>query len=399
VSYCASGPGEPKPGSASAYAIDPQYLCSILPPLYSWICPFLPYIPPIQILDLGSYCAIDPPSLPTPDGSALSLILAGSRIGVALTAIQEVSQIVHAYLWNDICQCPSPDTTPADPSPLSPPLDLPALNPGGLVALPTAAPCGSTTEGSHLWHSGDANVFNYAGVNPAVLRATSVRILITASGGVSQTYHLYQNDHSGTQLRDDPFSNGPTGIQDFSLPLVDGCEEVQLAMTIGGSGGSSTITRGLELYCGGSVGAAPASTCCPPDPNLMGMLTQILSRVTELEDHFLPSDYGLNAGSVIHVTGDGHFSVSGLLTLQVFCTAHSTNIQGELHGDPVTYYNVGWIRFLYASGFSQRHVLDQLENSFWPPYSRLVTAVYYHLEPGITASLSAMAEVPSTPPS
>lgn len=356
-------------------------MANLLPPQLAFLNPLLPYIGPIQILDINDFCSNDPSPIDF-TGLVLGAVLAGGQVGAGLVAAQAIAEAVKYYLWFALCECASgPPPTPATPP--SDPGNIPVINPPGFTTGPVSAPCKSQNF-VQLNTTGNQS-FARGGLAHIGLDVTSYRIRATATpvsgSGTTVTMVLSWEDQSINPIvvyRSRGYPLGNNGVVDFVVPAIQGANVLQLTQNSNGGSGVVGLTVQIDAYCG----TAPNTTvapCCPPDPLLAGLLSQVLELVTLIQRQAAPFAY---VPGTVHsgLTGSGEISLSGLIGLKVEATA-VPGYAGEAAGAPPRLFEVGYVTMGTADGWLDAEPVQHSEMILLPPLGGVLTKVGYYLNP------------------
>lgn len=146
---CSGGPSAPKPGTADFVQVVAQALIAAAPG-FSWLLPYTKYIEPLSVAT-GSFCAADPPTLPTIDASDVFALVTGGRAGSLHVGIEKFAQVLAAYAWYQLCECTTV-ATPMPPAAPAAPANLPAVSPTGGSATVSVRMLRSQCKVLDLWN-------------------------------------------------------------------------------------------------------------------------------------------------------------------------------------------------------------------------------------------------------
>lgn len=394
--------------SSPAYIhIDPGQIASIFPPLLAWAVPFAPYIPSID-LDVGAFCALEPPELPTIDAFDIAALLTGGRVGAALLAAQKFTQLTEAYLWYQLCTCVT-DATPAAPTAPSAPANLPAINPPGIVSQPSTTPCMIADGGPvtvHYADTGQRVMLPYTTGQYLPVVPPWVPSIPLPSGATYYTYRI-TNSRAPTGNPNDKgtasisWINGSQQLirQDGGGPIAPGA-----TLTIQGTvpAGSVAVLSGtyvqlgfadeimsahLEVFCGALPGQTQ-SPCCPPDPVMMAQINQILEAITLIQRQSVPFAY-INGPVHAGLSGQGTITTSGLLGVSVDLTTTPGRV-GSIDGAPDTLFDVGWLNFGNAGGSGRRIFVTSDPFVYFPQSAGMLTKIGYTFPADVVATITEL---------
>lgn len=400
---CASG-SQPKPGAPQALLVTADYMFSVLPAGMEWMRPLLPYIKPVLIDSMATFCASEPPGLPDLTGLVVQAVLAGGQVGAAFTATQALTQVVSNYLWYAYCQCIS-GGTPAAPAAPAPPAVLPVVNPPALAPL-------NNTACDHVYATATGNVpftnwneligttGSHNGIAPffpRVLPSGVTTAVITMKNNASGTPNPYRfninfldnsRNSSGqyNHVASGPFydvASGATLVVTVAVPA--GVVAVEAGGTFQGSVASANVLElTIDSYCGVAPGG-PITPCCPPDPTLTGMVLQTLELVRLIQRQAAPFSYVYGANHAA-LSGHGSFTVADLIGVSVDVTTLPTSY-GQRDGTPVELFDIGYVTLGTADGYQKSQRIDHDGLLWMPPAAGVFTSVAYTLSPGIVVAI------------
>jgi hypothetical protein len=409
TSVCVGGvASQVKAGLPDQIYIDPTFLASILPPQLAWLGPFIPYLPPMFI-PLDPFCQAEPPTQPTLLEATFSALIAGADWAAALLAGELIRDAVLNWYWYQVCECSS-GTQPTAPTPQTAPSGLVSVNPTGLVTGPTGMPCATFT-GSHAVDSTGAARVNLIGTSgtfstsnqilPAnVSRIDVVETQIGANTNQDAVSFIAQVwNAAGTSIASLPSDTvGPVaaGANPRHRTMIVPAGAYNMDVTIAPVFGSAPWTQSgqvdVSVYCGGAQPGQVQTPCCPPDPLLTGMLTQILNYVTTIQRQAVPFGYVLGA-SHTGLSGAGALSISGLLGVKVAITTlpSSYGVEGT---SPPEHFDLGWVTFGTADGFPSAFRLTRNPHFLTPARCSVYTDLDYDLAPGVVVTITELLSEP-----
>lgn len=155
---------------------------------------------------------------------------------------------------------------------------------------------------------------------------------------------------------------------------------------------TGTIT--FSFWCAGGPGQI-AQPCCPPDPLLQRLITQILAIDNQILGMFAPPLSGyVNNGTHGPFTTSGAFATTaGTIALDVSVLATGP-AQGQRAGDPTRWFNLGWITPEVASVPYAATRLEFLQRTILLP--ALVDVINYTPGPGVTLQVTELAAAPAS---
>jgi hypothetical protein len=362
-----------------------------------WAVPLAGFIGAVTY-ELSTFCASDPPSVPSFTAQDVIDILNPYNPITYGPAQDKFQQLVGAYAWYQVCKCDTV-STPAPPSPPSAPSGMPSINPPAVApSYPTGQACASYDFGSvHFTGTvtGPFHNFPIGQVTYGVLDIVE-RSRATASPD-DIAFNLDWLNSSGTRI-------GGTGVglnttadtlhAEQAVPSGTTAYRLYYSDTVGLSGPIDVHTV-ATFYCGGSTpgsgsGSPPAP--CPTDPFVQAMLEQILALVTIIQRQAAPFAY-VASTSHTGLTGRGSISVQGLIGAKIEVTAHGTNT-GDALGDPDVLWDAGWVNWGSADGVSSRQFITNAEMLTLPSLAGQYTEIHYSLEPGVTITITELEREP-----
>jgi hypothetical protein len=410
VVVCTGG-SQVKPNVPASMLVTWEFMASVLPPDLAVLRPFLPYLKPIVVPIVADFCAADPPGNPDLTTLVFAAVFAGGEVGAAFLVAAAMEQLLLNYLWYQACEC-SAMTTPAPPSAPALPA-LPTLNPPVVVQPPAVAPCATYGPGSaHLPANGNSCMLipqtavgtlgsaTYAqgvvGIPVGALTATHTWGT-GASMGANHTASFltaYYNS-ANTFISSTQFTakqSGNTATSTASVPA--GATQMQV-FVINDSGATAPaaidVSYTLQFNCTASPNQ-PQIPCCPPDPILEGVLSQILKMVTLIQRQSAPFGYVYGANHAA-LSGHGSFAVSDLIGVSVDVTT-IPSWGGRIDGSPVEYFDLGFVTLGTADGYEISRRIDHDGSLVLPAAAGVFTAVGYTLEPGVVVSIRELVREP-----
>lgn len=375
---CATG--APKPGVDPVVTLAGSglagFLTRILGPKAAPFAAVLGYVSQ----QTSGFCAAGPPVLQTLTATDYANLILES-LGIASpdsTVVAKLTDVVHYYLWYDLCQCVGVATPPPTVS-VEPP-SAPGLNDG--YGPPPSSACIDLTKGINNRDAtyvdpivGDPR--NVQNVTPlffqsAVLRSVtdtiltghpSIPALVLPSplptsmsctisdvqfppGTCSQNVYGRTWSSSGTMLRNyvqffghnqtsPPTETATNTFQSGEAYFALFCEQSQIC-----TGGGYQLRT--VLNCANNN--APASDCCPPDPTTNALLVQIKNLIEQLQLGGGGGPTSWKDGPRHTSLGDhGHFVLSKG-AVGVRAEVHTLPATSPPHtGDPTYYYDLGFV--------------------------------------------------------
>lgn len=383
---CAFG-SELQPGRPSSIHLDSSIIASYMPPDAAWILYLLPFIPAID-LDLGAFCALEPPADVEFTADDARALIGTNIFGGAVIAGEKLAQKVHVYLWYFFCQCISA-STPAPPSFQTAPTDLPVINPVG--SNPVVGVCDSV--GSPQLSVGPSQFVNLVSRRlPAGAQTVTVTMRHHSNGathgGIAFLTAWY--NERGVQVRSEATVNvaiGGTATQTYSVPA--NAAIVDTSFTSGPSSITDQGSASHSVACGAAALPQPA----PLNPQLQATLTNILELVTLIQRQAVPFAY-VEKASHLGLTGNGSFAVQGLLAMRAEVQSYPVNGPGVEYGNPNRLHIDSWVQWGTSDGVTDRQVLIASNQLIVPPIGGVYTSFHYSLAPGVEVDFVELAREP-----
>lgn len=412
-----SGPSGPKAGL-------PANLVNVAgaADLFSAI-PELAFLAPVSVLlnavayNLPTFCATDPPGFQTFTGAEV-VAFAANLVGPDYFSFLAKAQDTLATLtWYQSCQCIS-GAQPTQPTPPAAPADAPTIT--GPASVAPSGPCYSQTgiPPQDLVSLGPPVVLTpkvsalSAFVDDYYLGARTVGGLSVVIGyrfpsnATQYTITYHRTSSGGTAGATYQFNHGKTGLSSGreqslasdSVSIAHGGADVvmqyqiiagQLGIAVFGAISSGTTTDipsiSIQIYCGGI--AQPQSPCCPPDQSSLLLLNAINTAVQLVQRQLAPFSY---VASTAHtgISGNGTLSVQGLIGLKVDITTLPSRAGAEF-GDPIVYWDLGWINLGTADGFGPRQFISS-DPTLLFPISGAITVVGYSIPADVTVTITEL---------
>ncbi len=395
---------QPRAGIPDRIYLDTAFMSSILPPELVWMRPFLPYLPPIFI-DVTAFCAAEPPSAPSLVEATMAAVLAGGEFGAGLVAAELILQVIQSQLWYQICECSS-GTAPTRPTGQAAPSGLVQINPPVVVTAPQAGACDShqspprtgANNATTIWMFDPQGLVTIANSVPVPAAATQVRFSYTSVSAGSAHTHIDLTfrtvNASGTNANPAFFLDkgpGTTGTQIVSLPANTVGFNVAMVLDVTGTTSTDIVTVLVEFFCGTSP-AQPATPCCPPDPQLTGMITRILEYVTLLQRQTAPFAY-VPGASHTALSGAGSIAIQGLIGAKVDVTTLPSSY-GREGTSPTEYFDLGFLSFGTPDGWPSSYRLVHDPLLMFPRGCGLYTTLDYDIAPGVVVTVTELVREP-----
>lgn len=328
----------------------------------------------------SSFCAAGPPVLPALTATDYANLILES-LGIASpdsTVVAKLTDVVHYYLWYDLCQCVGVSTPPPTVS-VEPP-NAPGLNDG--YGPPANSACIDLTKSvnnrdatyqdpidptprqiqnltplffqSATLQSRTDTVLVGSPSIPTVLMPTPLPLSATTHGsnatsstpGANFSIYFRTWNATGAVVRKyvntSLWEDGPN-IWIPDVPFIPQAGETNFALLSEVAGGY--VGGGYELHVSlNCVGASVASYCCPPDPTTNALLVQIKNLIEALQLGGGGGPTSWKDGPRHTALGDhGHFVLSKG-AVGVRAEVHTLPPTSPPHtGDPTYYYDLGFV--------------------------------------------------------
>jgi hypothetical protein len=367
-----------------------------------------------QTISTVPLCAGDPPAMPVFNPGDIAAILTSSAI-LNPTAFLKLHDLINIAAWYTFCEC-STIATPAPPAAPAYPPAAPVVNPPQ-VPTPTAGPCWDFKT-SIIHPTGAAGNLDWSTTFfPGAVETTGM----TGNGPMTSALPVPTGANALHLVLtiSDP---GATVDADFSIGFFDSTKALiaGTGVTISYALGSYNapvaipatavywqvwtshlttdpplfVTAEVSFYCSGVSPTSPLSSCCPPDPALLGQLAQILNVVNSIYSALPPStsSYG---ESVVHAGLTG----GGVVLLGAGCIAVKVTITGDTSGLPTAPSNP---TFLFDRGFIvpiavEGPIRGQVRLVYSPQLYQLpplADSIGYQLATGVTISITELTRGP-----
>lgn len=428
MSFCPSGISGPKAGVADLVAYNGTVLAGFIEAALGPGAIPLAALVGVLSWDTPTFCASDPPAIPTFTAGDVASLFTESITGVSVdpTADARFEQLLEHFAWYQLCECKT-SSTPASSS---------FTWPGGATINPTstspsANPCGSVKYGlnfnnfdfqsvvsGNTWDIGDlaSRMFPNMPTKSVTSSAWSHTVTaidigatpptqltlqfgpITSADSNSASSHIVIKGYTSSlteitgNIAEILFSGnniaGHTTPQTVAVPSTTRYITILSSVTDGFN--TRTAEIDVDFLCSGST--TFNSPCCPPDPVAQQLLQRILTLTTLIQRQVAPFAYvpgTLHSG----LSGSGELTVNGLLGLKVSPTTIPSHFGSET-GDPDSLWLDSWIRWGNADGWSQREFLTAAPFVSLPNLAGQYTKIGYTLAPGIVADFLELAREP-----
>lgn len=358
----------------------------------------------VLTFNLPTFCATDPPAMPSISAVEYAEMLALSGVLASDATRKKFDDMVRNAVWYILCQCDAgaAPVPPALPNPVGLP-DTSRLYNGTGVSLPCY-----TAFNNISVSSGNLGIYGVL-ANPdqngddTMIRFPPGPIYVRTRGSVTPdgATHLANwrivlqyNTATGSAGS----VSGPTHPPDGNVYTDDFAVVPTGALFMNvlvGANTSGTFTDNVfvqcELFCGGAPGAV-AVPCCPADQFQVAMMQQILDYVTLLQRQLAPFAHVLGTAHAA-LTGQGTIGVSGLLGVKMELTTIPAHYGVEV-GSPDYHFDLGWMSVLTPDGFIDERKISAQVTSWLPRLMSDATVVGYSLNPGVVGTLTEIKREP-----
>lgn len=392
TAICGGGTSGPNVGTSAVVLVGSGVIATMLEQSGNLWLAFAAALLTLPELVLTTFCATDPPAMPT-FTSAESAALLNVTFGSDLTSgLSKFADLVKNLAWQEYCQCTSGALVV--PPPVAPPAGTPIYQP----PTSTVRPCTAVQQFSSLsglgvgaFYRGGADV--PFGVNPS---GFLYHCVATPSGtGTPGTcdWLFEQVDASNAFLSSVTISMGqPTQTTDRFVNASPGVKSVNFTQTrVSGTLGQVVAGTTISAYCNGDQPGAIAQPCCPPDTATQSTLDLILKMTTLIQRQIAPFAYVAGTAHT-GISGNGQLAVSGLLGVAVTVTTLPGRA-GRVSGDPQSVWEVGWINLGTSDGWGPRHFISS-SSFLLRPVPGDVTLIGYSIPTDTTVTITELIREP-----
>lgn len=361
-----------------------------------------------QSIDLTTFCATDPPAIPTINAADIFAIVTGNVVS-ALAAYQKLAQLIQVAAWYAFCQCdalpmPAPPAAPAYPAGGA------QVNPGG-GGFTADNPCwqftyhnqtyGVATSFIDVWPLLPTvpladHLLKTSFTNPVI----EYTLAPNNDGSVNGSWYVvpYYETTGGGILG---ITNGPNTAPGTQTTWVDpfqntwAWDELWLRVypdPLNPPGTDNTFDLTVTVACDNSSGIN--SPCCPPDPQLEAKLDQLLGLLQSLYASS-SSPVSSYAAATVHagLSGNGRVTlVDPAIAYRVDITTDNPTLPRDV-GNPDYLFDRGYMVPIAVEGPMHGPVrLVYNPQLFILP--QLTEQIGYSLGPGIIASVTELVRGP-----
>lgn len=398
TALCGGGASQPKPGSQTVVSLGAVAISDfLLKGSASWAFDLAAALGVISF-DLPTFCAQDPPALPNiPTERYLGYFNPLNPQGAAQLR-EDMTALVGHFFWYASCECVSAPQ-PSPPAPMPPPSGIQRDPPA--LGTPTGTPCASRpSEFGSQTFDGVGNII-WTKVGDWSVAPGAQWLQIDQSGSQTDsgtaaypiTHTVSVQNSSGATIWHESwiqtglvaFSGRPT--RSFTLP-AGGTQLSLSSHSDTGAGIGFGIDAAFRQYCS-AVPPALNEACCPPDPLLVQLLTQILQTQQTILASF-PKPGTPYKDSTVHT------NLAGSRTIAIQPTARAIRVDIVSRPDPWP-SNTGTPPYLFSIGFitpyavgtplrGSRLVYDH-QIYTWPTYTDMIS---FNLEPNVVVNVTEL---------
>lgn len=392
TALCGGGASEPQPGVSARVAYFGTVLAGLIEEIFGPVA--IPIAAAVGVLSYQTttFCAEDPPTLPTLDATDVTNLLAvlgGSPPDT--TTIAKLDQLIGYYAWFKLCQCSS-TTTPAPTGSTWPT----GVGTNTNVTNPIAQACAHNNQPSSIF-----------GTTPKIDTVFGPTFVTLPSGATTFQLQLFdvgidQNvivntvffNETGGQLAN--INNGvllvgqPGIVATNAVPVGTVKINVQLSWS-GTMSSAARYTWIADAFCGQNPFQI-LQNCCPPDTYSQALLQKIANMVELIQRQQVPFGY-VHGPTHSGLTATGELPIADLIGVQV-APASIPNYAGVVVGDPDSLWLDSWIRWGNADGWTQREFLTSAPFVSLPNFGGQYTKIGYTLAPGLTVDITELVREP-----
>jgi hypothetical protein len=367
--------------------------------------------------DLTTFCANDPPPMPTPTAADWAALLNPSAGAGHLAAVQEFLDLIGNLVWPVFCECAS-GTTPGPPALPTPPTDLPTVNPTGLPTGTAQQPCWDhsdnfTTTPSATYQDvtslfvpynatvtvtapGGAETTTTAALIPTGVTqyTTDIHVTTPAPPDPGLALEVLLFNAAGTLVHRETLWSGNSGSGTATWQVTSTAVSWQVLANSNIGAGTDAFTMEFIFFCAGQSPANVTTPCCPPDPSLDAQLATILFLLNEIVAS-LPTPLSSYADGTAHtaLSGNGTITLVGdALAIRVNITTDPGYL-GLSAGDPPFLFDRGYIVPIVNSA-PIRGTTRLVYNPQMYLLPALTEEIGYSLTAGVVATITELVRGP-----
>lgn len=352
----------------------------------AWLAELIPLLA-LTPLVLNTFCASDPPAVPTFTQAEANALLSVTLGADFVSGLGKLKDWALNAIWNDACQCTSGTYTPPV-APSQPAGSTITVFPSPTPVVPCTSFAGTTisnTNGQSFAIRGAIDWTHGPVVTGARVRCTQS---ISVGAGCDILYTVTEQQSGSVVLRTQTFTlAAATTYGELVLVPQPGTVAVWTRTDASGTGTELTqITT--EGYCGGQMPGGVLTPCCPPDVATARQIAAIFDTVIAMQRNYAPFGYVVGAAHS-GLTGSGSVPVSRLLGVKVVITAAPPQL-GILPGNPSYVKDQGWVSVSEVDGMIQERRVSQSQFTWFPQMMPLADHINYQFFPGVTATITEL---------
>jgi hypothetical protein len=393
VTAICPGGGTSVPNTGAAAVVD--YSSGLLAAIFAayditWLIPVIPLVG-LGPLTLATFCASDPPTVPTFTSAETNAILQLTFGADFNSGISKLKDWALNAIWYDACHCTGGAATPlvAPSAPAGTPIFQPPVSPG-------TTPCYTVTYANDPMNA-SSSIRRFTASLASLGSPTSVRVTTTtsvASGtGPAITDTVEFNGVSGALISAASAfaqTHSQTLVHTYSLP--PNTYTVDVNIQANGTTGITAHTTVLDVFCNGDAPGGVQSPCCPPDTATQAYLDLILKAVTLIQRQAVPFAY-VTSTAHTGLSGAGTIPINGLLGVKVTATTVPANL-GVIGTTPAEHFDMGFVTFGTADGYPHSYRLEHSPQLMLPARCSAFTEFAYDLPPGVVITVTELLREP-----
>lgn len=399
TAVCSGGPSAPKSGVATSIIVDQAYIQSLLPPALAWLYPYLPFMHGLQIGDVASFCAADPPTWTVPSATDIFNFVVGGPLTSVTLVNQFLQDITRAYIWYSICECTTV-ATPAPPAAPSAPTGLPAINPPTVVTPSPTSACKTSGPATYIHACGGNNPGIGAPVTIEGRYVTGVRVTLLednvgGSGFLGSLRLNWFNATANIRVDISPTPLGPGTTLHYFPGAPSGALSAQPSVIGTGVMGvdCADLHATVEFFCNGDQPGGYNAPCCPPDVVATALLHRIDQAVQLIQRQAVPFGF-IDGTAHIGLSGSGHLSIADpIIGLRIDLTSIPASY-GQSAGDPVEHFDVGFVHLGNGDEWFGSRRLEQSTTLWLPRWAGAADRIGYTLAAGVDADITELLREP-----
>lgn len=136
----------------------------------------------------------------------------------------------------------------------------------------------------------------------------------------------------------------------------------------------------------------PSQPCCPPDPEIVGLLSVILENVRLMQRQLAPFAY-VSGTAHAGLSGAGVFDIQGLIGIKVNVTTLPSSL-GLAGSSPTEHFDLGYLTFGTDDGYPHSIRLERSQQLELPARCSAFTHLAYDLHPGVVVTITELVREP-----